>query len=121
MTKPEKNQYLFLFRHPQSQAEPSPEEMQKIFGQWMDWMKGMKAQGIYGGGERLDDAGKVVKEHRGVSVTDGPYAESKEVLGGYIIVSADSLDHAAVIAQGCPGLETGCVVEVRPIEPLPQI
>ena len=121
MTKPEKSQFLLLFRHSQSEAEPSPEEMQKIFGKWMEWMKGMKAQGIYVGGDRLDDAGKVVKEPRGVSMTDGPYAESKEILGGYIVVEADSLDRAAVIAQGCPGLGYGTVVEVRPIEKLPHI
>ena len=121
MTTPEKSQFLFLFRHPQSQPDPSPEEMQKIFGKWMEWMKGMKAKGTYVGGDRLDDAGKVVRNPRGASVTDGPFAEAKEVVGGYIIVTADTLEQASVIAKGCPGLDYGTIVEVRPIEHLPHI
>ena len=121
MTNIEKPSYLLLFRHPQEGPDPTPEEMQKIFGKWMDWMKGLKANGQYLGGDRLDDAGKVVRRPRGTSVTDGPFAESKEVVGGYIIVAADDLGQAAELARGCPGLDNGTVVEVRPIEKLPHI
>jgi hypothetical protein len=120
MSNPEKTQFLLLFRHPIAGPDPTPEEMQQIFGKWMAWMKGMKAKGHYVGGDRLDDAGKVLRPH-GSSVTDGPYAEAKETVGGYIIVLADNLAQAAEIAKGCPGLEGETIVEVRPIEKLPPI
>src|SRR5271168_1664123 len=103
MSIPEKSRFLFLFRHSQEGPDPTPEEMQQIFGKWMAWMKGMKAKGQYVGGDRLDDAGKVLRPAHGVSVTDGPYAEAKEMVGGYIIVVADNLAEAAEIAKGCPG------------------
>lgn len=95
--------------------------MQQIFGKWMAWMKGMKAKGLYVGGDRLEDGGKVVRSSKGASVTDGPYAEAKEMVGGYIIVMAESLAEAAEIAKGCPGLDYETVVEVRLIENLPPI
>jgi hypothetical protein len=113
--------YLFVFRYPVDGPDPTPEEMEKIFGKWMAWMKGMKAKGQYVGGDRLDDGGKVVRNPRGATVTDGPFAEAKEIVGGYIIVTAASLAAAAEIAKGCPGLENGTIVEVRPIEPLPPV
>jgi len=121
MSKIEKSQFLLLFRSPSDQPEPTPEEMQQVFGKWMAWMKGMKAQGQYVGGDRLEDGGKVLRGPRGGSVTDGPFAEAKESVGGYIIVAADSLTQAAEIAKGCPGFEYGTFVEVRPIEKLPPI
>lgn len=120
MSNPEKPQFLLIFRSPQAGPDPTPEEMQQIFGKWMAWMKGMKAKGQYVGGDRLDESGKVLRP-RGSSVTDGPYAEAKETVGGYIIVSADTLAQAAEIAKGCPGLEGETIVEVRPIEKLPPI
>ncbi|MSU69739.1 MAG: transcription initiation protein [Opitutaceae bacterium] len=95
--------------------------MQKIFGKWMDWMKGMKAKGCFEGADRLEDGGKVLRAPRGTAVTDGLFAVAKEVVGGFVIVSAANLNEAAKIAQGCPGLEHGTIVEVRPIEDLPHI
>lgn len=121
MSNTEKSQFLLLFRSPQAGPDPTPEEMQQIFGKWMAWLKALKAKGQYVGGDRLDDAGKVVRSPRGASVTDGPYAEAKEAVGGYIIVSADTLAQAVEIAKGCPGLDYEGIVEVRPIEKLPPI
>ena len=121
MSNPEQPQFLLLFRHPQAGPDPTPEEMQQIFGKWMAWMKGMKAKGQYVGGDRLDDAGKVIRFPRGASITDGPYAEAKETIGGYIIIAADNLAKAVEIAKGCPGLDHETIVEVRPIEKLPPI
>lgn len=121
MTTPEKSQFLFLFRNREDQPDPTPDEMQQIFGKWMAWLKGMKAKGQYVGGDRLLDAGKMLRESKGAKVTDGPYAESKETIGGYVIVTADTLAEAAEIAKGCPGFDYGTGVEVRPIEKLPPI
>jgi hypothetical protein len=121
MSNTEKTQFLFLFRHLESAPDRTPEEMQQIFGKWMAWMKSMKAKGQFVGGERLEDAGKVVRSPRGASVTDGPYAEAKEILGGFVIVEAGSLAEATEIAKGCPGLEYQTTVEVRQIENLPPV
>jgi hypothetical protein len=121
MTNTEKSQFLLVFHNPIAGPDPTPEEMQQIFGKWMAWLKGMKAKGVYVGGDRLNEAGSVVRKSKDVSVTDGPYAESKETIGGYVIVTADSLAEATEIAKGCPGLDYDTLVEVRPIEKLPPI
>jgi len=95
--------------------------MEKIFGQWMEWMKNMTGKGQMVGANRLQDNGKVLRQPRGASVSDGPYAESKEVVGGYVLIQADNFDEAVEIARGCPGLNMETAVEVRPVEPLPPI
>ena len=121
MTTSKKSQFLLLFHHTLEGPDPTPEEMQKIFGQWMEWMKGMQAKGIMAGANRLQESGKVLRGPRGATVTDGPYTESKEVVGGYVMILADNLAQAAEIARGCPGLNNDTVVEVRPVEPLPEM
>ena len=118
MTTTEKSQFLLVFHNPLAGPDPTPEEMQEIFGKWMAWLKGMKAKGVYVGGDRLNETGSVVRKS---SVTDGPYAESKETIGGYVIVTAGTLAEATEIAKGCPGLDYDTSVEVRPIEKLPPI
>ena len=120
MTTPtKKSQFLFVFRNPQEQPEPTPEEMQKIFGSWMAWIKSMKDSGVYVGGQPLEEGGKLLRGPNGKSLTDGPFVESKEIVGGYVIVLADSLEVAATLAKGCPGLSLGGTVEVRPIRVVP--
>jgi len=121
MSTPEKPQFLLLFRNRDDSPDPTPDEMQKIFGQWMEWMKGMKSKGQFVGADRLQDGGKVLRGTGGATVTDGPFAETKEIVGGYVIISADNLAKAAEIAKGCPGFAFGTIVEVRPIEQLPAI
>jgi hypothetical protein len=118
----DKPRFLLLFRHPQDEPDPTPEEMERIFGRWMEWMKAMKTQGSFAGADRLEDGGKVLRGSRGSRLTDGPYAEAKEVVGGYVIVSAAGMDEAVALAKGCPGLDhPRFAVEVRPIEQLPPI
>jgi hypothetical protein len=121
MTKIEKSNFLLLFRYGQDDVDPTPEEMQVIFGKWVAWLKDLKAQDKFVGADRLDDRGKVLRNPRGATITDGPYVEAKEIVGGYTIVSAGSLEQAIEIARSCPGLEYGYNVEVRPIEQLPAI
>ena len=120
-TKAKKSQFLLLFRHSQEGPDPTPAEMQQIFGRWMDWMKGMNAKGVFAGANRLQETGKVLTEPRGTKVTDGPFAESKEIVGGYVLIAADNYAQAVEIARGCPGLDRGTKVEVREVEPLPEI
>jgi len=107
--------FLLVFRNDYSkQPKASPEEMQAIMKQWMDWIGGIAAQNKLGSpGNPLAAAGKVVRANN--VITDGPYTEIKEVLGGYTIVKADTLDEAAGLAKGCPILSFGGNVEVREI------
>jgi hypothetical protein len=105
--------FLFLFRMNGAPAG-SPDEMQAMTKRWMDWIGGIAAQNkLTDRGNRLFPAGKVVKP--GNVITDGPYTELTEAIGGYTIVKADSLEEATELAKGCPGLSVGASVEVREI------
>lgn len=107
------NTYLLLFRRAPELPHPSPEEMQHNFERWSAWIDGLVASGKSTGGQRLDDAGSVVRNPGGTRVVDGPFLEGKEVIGGTIAVTAPSLAAATEIAKGCPGLDHGFSVEVR--------
>ena len=111
-----KPQFLLLLRQPQVGPHPSPEEMQQIMARFMEWMKSMSAKGQVIGANGLEDTGKLLRGPRGASVTDGPYPETKEIVGGFVHITADSLDDAVEIARGCPGLDYRMVVEVRAIK-----
>ena len=90
---------------------PSPEQMQGNIQHWMDWMGSIAAQGKMAGGNRLSFEGKTLKPNN--IIADGPYAEVKEIVGGYILVKANSIDEAMKLAEGCPILNIGGHVEVR--------
>jgi hypothetical protein len=107
--------FLFVFRMDQSKMpKRSPEEMQANTKRWMDWIGSIAAQNkLTERGNSLATGGKVVKPNN--VITDGPYTEIKETLGGYSIVKAENLDEAAELAKGCPGLLVGGSVEVREI------
>ena len=108
--------FLFVYRSDfKNQPVASPEEMQAVTKKWMDWIGGIAAQGkLTAQGNRLGSEGRVVKP--GNVVTDGPYTEIKEVIGGYSIVKAENFDEAVEMAKGCPGLLFGGNVEVRDID-----
>ncbi|MDN5289219.1 MAG: hypothetical protein JWR38_5493 [Mucilaginibacter sp.] len=110
--------FLFLFRNTEAgSTHSSPEEMQAITQKWIDWISGIAAQNkLTDRGNRLAHEGKVVRPNN--IITDGPYTEIKELIGGYTIVKAESLEEAAEIAKGCPGLLSGGNVEVREISVL---
>ena len=93
----------------------SPEEMQQVFEQWMAWFNRLTEQGKAVGGNPLQPSGKVVSGKNGRTVTDGPFAESKEAIGGYFLLKVKSADEAVAIARECPGLPFGVRVEVRPL------
>jgi hypothetical protein len=110
--------FLFVYRSDSSKMPArSPEEMQAVTKRWMDWIGGIAAQNkLVDRGNRLEPAGKVVKP--GNVITDGPYTEIKETLGGYSLIKANSIDEAVEIAKGCPALSFGGNVEVREISVL---
>ena len=104
---------MLIFRHQDGTKVASPEQIQVWMKQTMDWIGGIAAQNkfVLGNGLSFEDA-KVVG-HKGV-VTNGPFGEIKETIGGYIIVKADTADEAAEFAKGCPVLQgDGNTVEVR--------
>jgi hypothetical protein len=106
---------MFLFRGNDWQKGLSPEEMQRIAGQWMAWFERLTAQGKAVAGSHLELEGKVVSGKNGRSVSDGPFAESKEAVGGYFLLNVSTLEEAVAIAQQCPGLDYGAQIEVRPV------
>jgi hypothetical protein len=110
-----KNAYMLIFRGNDWHKGLSPEEMQKISDQWMAWFKGLAEQGRALAGNPLEPRGKIVSGANGRIVVDGPFAESKEAIGGYFLLQVSSLDEAVAIAQACPGLPYGAKVEVRPV------
>lgn len=93
--------------------EVTPEQIQAGIKQWEDWIGGIAAQGKFLSTNQLGFEGKTL--HAGRVITDGPYAEVKEIVGGYVIVKADSLSEALELAEGCPILYMGGHVEVRDI------
>jgi hypothetical protein len=108
-------EFLMLFRNEKQDPGqmPSAEQMQAVMKQWQNWIGGIAAQGKYSGTNRLTSEGKTLKP--GNVVIDGPYAEVKEMVGGYLVVKADSLDEAIELAKSCPNLIYGGSVEVRSV------
>lgn len=107
-------QYMLLFRGPDWDTGRTREETQQIMDKVMSWFDGLAKRGIVRGGAPLARAGKLVSGSSR-TVADGPFAESKEVVGGYLMVAVDSLEEATAIARACPTLDYGIAVEVRPM------
>jgi hypothetical protein len=114
-TPNEKSDYLLLFRGTNWDKGLSPEEIQKVVADWYAWFNRLKEEGKCSGGHPLRGEGKIVSGRNGRSVADGPFAESKEAIGGYFYLHVADEAEAVVIAQQCPGLPYGLVVEVRPV------
>jgi len=109
------DEFILIFRHEDGKKVASPEQIQTWMKQTMDWIEGITAQNKFSGGNGLpfEDA-RVVRPNN--VVTNGPFGEIKETIGGYIIVKATSVDEAVAFAKGCPVLQgEGNSVEVRRI------
>jgi hypothetical protein len=109
--------YMLVFRDatPAVYQAMSAEQRQQLMEQWNAWYDGLAEQGKVQHGHPLQPAGRVVSGVRGERVVDGPFAESKEAIGGYFFLTVGSLDEATEIAQRCPSLRYGMSVEVRPV------
>lgn len=109
---------LMLFDNPADYAGLSPDQMQGVVQEYNAWCQQMAKAGKFLGGEKLaDEGGKVIaRQGERISVTDGPFAESKEVLGGYFIISAASYDEAVKIASSSPHAKYGAATHVRQID-----
>jgi hypothetical protein len=98
--------YLLVYRNPWPVKAPSPAEMQASMEKWGAWIGKFTQSGqMLSPGDGLEATGKQLRPQRVVS--DGPYVESKEVIGGYSIVQADDYEGAVAIARECPILEPG--------------
>ena len=109
------NEYLLLFRGTEWHKGLSPEELQKAMTEFKGWFDRLTEEGKMKGANPLMREGKLVSGKQGRVVADGPFAESKEAIGGYFLLQAQSLEEAVAIARACPTLEFGTVVEVRPV------
>ena len=109
--------FMLLFRNAglESHAHLTPEQKTALAKQWNDWVDRLVAQEKMPHGHPLGLGGRVVSGPAGERVTDGPYAESKEAIGGYFFLTVADLDEATAIAQQCPSLPLGMIVEVRPV------
>src|SRR5206468_6939244 len=112
------SQFLYLYRMPDAERQEAmgtPERAQQSMQRWMTWMRELDAQGhLKDRGQPLERTGKVVRGQQ-KTVTDGPYTEAKDLVGGFTIVEASDLDHAVELSRGCPILEGGGSVEIRPV------
>jgi hypothetical protein len=112
-----KSQYLLLLRQPPGGA-PAPAELQKIMVQFQAWMNELRARHeVLGYNGLVPTTGKVLRDPNSLSDTDGPYVEANEVIGGYVLLAADSLEAAVAAGRACPGLNYRMSVEVRPVLP----
>ncbi len=108
-------EFVLLFRQPSfDYSNASPKEMQALAKKWEDWWKNIDRQEkLVSKGPRLSNEGAVLKSS-GV-ITDGPFVEIREILGSFIVVSAENLEEATTLAHGCPVLDQDGSVEIRPV------
>lgn len=105
--------FALLFRQPSyDYSKATPKEMQDVIKKWQDWIGGIAAQGKFvAQGQRLATEGNVLR--RGGVVTEGPFVEAREILGGFIVIKAENLEEATTLAHGCPAMDTNGSVEIR--------
>ncbi len=105
------SQFVFLYREAKT---PTPKELEGRMATTLQWFKDLEAGGhlaLYGHPLNRTD-GRVVRKG---DVTDGPYAETKDIVIGFSVIEARDLDEAVRLAAACPLVEAGCLVEVRPV------
>ena len=108
--------YLLIFRGGDTERKQlSPEEGQAHMQRWQEWIAGIAQTDQFGGGHPLADTGKVL-QGSAKKLTDGPFMEGKEIVGGYVLVKARDMEEAIRLASGCPNLEAESgTVEIREI------
>ena len=109
------NEHLLLIRGTHWNHGMSPAELQRVMTEFYAWVESLTKAGILRGAQPLMEEGKLITGAKGVSVTDGAFAESKEAIAGYFLLGVASTDEAVRFAQACPILRYGAQIEVRPI------
>lgn len=110
---------VLLYGDPTRWQKMKSDQLQAAFGKYMAWGQKGREQGFVSVGNKLvDDPGKVIRGQK-PAVTDGPYSETKEWLGGYYVVRADNYEGAVKLCHDHPHLEYGGTIEVRQVEEMP--
>jgi hypothetical protein len=108
--------HVLLMQYPEGATPPSAKEMKTIMTRFAAWMEGLTQEGRVAATNGLELTGKILRGPIGETViTDGPYAEGKEVVGGYVLLNPCTLKEAVAAAKKCPGLDYRMIVEVRPV------
>ena len=109
---------LLLHESPTAFDGVSAEEIQRVIGEYGAWRQKLADEGRLVGGEKLEDgtARQLATNDGRVDVTDGPFAEAKEVIGGFFMIEADDYDAAAAVSSECPHLKYGGRIELRKID-----
>ena len=115
MSTQSQNGYMLLYRSDEWYKALSHEELQNVISQNNAWMERLTAQGKAKPGRALERKGATVSGRNGRVVSDGPFAESKEAIGGYLVLDVETLEEAIAIAQSSPSLAYGTSIEVRPV------
>jgi hypothetical protein len=108
-------EYMLLFRGPHWDQGLSPGELQQTMDNVMAWFEGLNQRGKVKGAQPLGTQGRMISGTNGRFVVDGPFTETKEAVGGYLVLQADSFEEAVEVARTNPALRYGVSVEVRPI------
>jgi hypothetical protein len=115
MSTQNQNGYMLLYRSDEWYKALSHEELQKVISQTNAWIERLTAQGKAKPGRALERKGATVSGKKGLVVSDGPFAESKEAIGGYLVLNVETIEEAIAIAQSSPALAYGTSIEVRPV------
>ena len=115
MNTQNQNGYMLLYRTDEWYNKLSHAELQELINQNKAWFEGLTAQGKVKPGRALERKGAIVSGVNGHIVIDGPFAESKEAIGGYLVLDVETIEEAIGIAQSSPGLACGGSIEVRPL------
>lgn len=113
--------FMYLLRGGIPEASLSPEEMQAMIQQYRAYVQRLRDSGHFVAGEPLEETGKVLSGERGRHVTDGPFTETKEAIGGYFLVRATDIEEAVKLSRDCPIFAHGGELEVRPILNIPEM
>jgi len=112
------SQFVYLYRMTDAarqEAMGTPERAQQNMQRWMAWMTDLDKKGhLKDRGQPLERSGKVVRGQQ-KTVTDGPFTEAKDLVGGFTLIEAPDIDQAVELSRGCPILDGGGSVEIRPI------
>ena len=115
MNTQNQNGYMLLYRSDEWYNRLSHAELRKLMNQNKAWIERLTAEGQAKPGQALERSGAIVSGTNGRFVTDGPFAESKEAIAGYLVLDVETMEEAIAIAQSSPGLTYGGSIEVRPI------
>jgi hypothetical protein len=113
------DQYILLLHEcPSSFASIAPEQVQAIIARYKAWGERLREAGRLAGSQKLEHGtGRMLQNQNGeVKITDGPFTETKDIVGGYFIIQAQSYDEAAALSSDCPHLELGGTIELRRVD-----